>query len=56
MNQTEHIQMAYEICKKMEELSSKLWDHYFDEFIEIILNEDNPYCADRDEIVDDVNF
>lgn len=54
MNQTEHIRMAYEICQKMEKLSSKLWDYYFDEFIEILLNEGRPRGANQD--ADDVSF
>ena len=49
--------MAYEIWEKMEELSSKLWDHYFEEFIGIILEEEGGDYDDRkDENAGDVNF
>jgi hypothetical protein len=49
--------MAYEIWEKMEELSSKLWDRYFKEFIEIILDEEDVgYDDQHDENVGKVDF
>ena len=58
MNQTEQIRLAYETWEKVQELSFKLWDQYYDEFIDIILEKKDAkyYYGRHHENVDDVNL
>ncbi len=41
MDQNEQIQLAFEICDRISRLESALWDLYFDEFMDIIINEED---------------
>ena len=42
MKQKEQIQLAFEICERISKLESVLWDLYFNEFLDIIMGEENP--------------
>lgn len=41
MKQKQHIQMAFEICERISKLESALWDLYFNEFLDIIMGEED---------------
>lgn len=41
MDQKEQIQLAFEICNKMARLESDLWDQYYKEFLDIVMDEED---------------
>ena len=41
MDQKEQIQLAFEICDRMSRLESALWDQYYKEFMDIIMDEED---------------
>ena len=54
MNQKKQIQLAFEICDRISRLESALWDQYYNEFMDIIMNdEDAKSCLNDDQIDDD---
>lgn len=53
MNQKEQIQLAFEICDKMACLGSALWDQYYHEFLDIILDEEDAKLYHTDDQTDD---
>jgi hypothetical protein len=54
MDQKEQIQLAFEICDRISRLESALWDQYCNEFMDIIMNdEDAKSCLNDDQIDDD---
>jgi|Cruoilmetagenom7_1024161.scaffolds.fasta_scaffold19783_5 hypothetical protein len=54
MDQKEQIQLAFEICDRISRLESALWDQYSNEFMDIIMNdEDDKSCLNDDQIDDD---
>lgn len=51
MKQKEQIQMAFEICERISKLESALWDLYFNEFLDIIMGEEDVKSSnDRDDL------
>ena len=54
MDQKKQIQLAFEICDRISRLESALWDQYCNEFMDIIINdEDDKSCPNDDQIEDD---
>ena len=54
MDQKEQIKLALEICDRISRLESALWDQYFDEFMNIIMDEEDAKSAIDDDQIDDV--
>ena len=54
MDKKEQIQLAFEICDRISRLESALWEQYYNEFMDIIMNdEDAKSCLNDDQIDDD---
>jgi len=54
MDQKEQVQLAFEIFDRISRLESALWDQYCNEFMDIIMNdEDDKSCPNDDQIEDD---
>lgn len=54
MDQKEQIQLAFEICNKMARLESALWDQYYKEFLDIVMDEEDAKSRLDDDHYDDV--
>ncbi len=54
MNQKEQIQLAFEICDRISRLESALWDQYYNEFMDIIMNDEDAKSFLNDDQIDDV--
>jgi hypothetical protein len=40
MNQHEKIQSALKLAEKLDQLQTRLWDRYYDQFLELLAQED----------------
>lgn len=54
MDQKEQIHLAFEICEKMSQLESALWDQYYKEFLDIIMDDEDAKSSLNDDPIDDV--
>ena len=54
MHQKEQIQLAFEICDRMSRLESALWDQYYKEFMDIIMDKEDLKSPQDDGQLDDV--
>lgn len=52
MNQKEQIQLAFEIWDRMAHLESALWDQYYHEFLDIIMDEEDAKLYQTDDQID----
>lgn len=53
MDQKEQIQLAFEICERISQLESALWDQYYKEFLDIIMNDEEAKPHLNDDQIDD---
>lgn len=53
MNQKEQIQLAFEICDGISRLESALWDQYYNEFLDIIRDDEDAKSYLNDDQIDD---
>jgi hypothetical protein len=49
MDQKEQIQLAFEICDRISRLESALWDQYRNEFMDIIMNDEDDKSRPNDD-------
>lgn len=54
MDQKEQIQLAFEICDRISRLESALWDLYYKEFMDIIINDEDVKSSLNEDQIDDV--
>ena len=54
MNRKKHIITAFKMWEHMAELESILWDLYYEDFLDLCVEQDNANCSKEDTL--DVNY
>ena len=51
MNEKEHVQLTFTLWQQLAKIEALLWDQYYKEFLELLLEKENPPVDKTQEFV-----